>query len=327
MKFALSILGSIVLFSHGWAHHSFADYDRSVVHELEGKLVDVRWRNPHVTFTVHVVEPSGEAQDWELETSAVYLLERAGLDAGMFPVDDDVRVAGWASTTRPGKMHVSNLLLPTGEEVLFSAAATTRWSANSVGGAWISEVADRRQRELFRVWSLADFGAYAGATREMAGQLEAAARSAPPVAPEFDSCLPQGMPAVMINPLPVEFVDRGDRIDLRMASFGVVRRIDLSPAAEVETVPLTNLGYSAGRWVDRTLEVRTTRVGWPYMDDNAMPQTDNVELWEKFSLVDDGNRLRYTQTVIDPESLAAPVTVSWDWIDIGEESFEPVRCD
>ena len=327
MRFALSIFGSFVVLSQGWAHHSFADYDRSVVHELEGVLVDVRWRNPHAAFTLRVVESNGEARDWELESSAVYLLERAGLTGSMFPVDEQVRVAGWVSTTRPGRMNVSNLLLPTGEELLFSARGTSRWSGESLGGAWDNEVVDRRQRGLYRVWSLADLGAYGRANQAMAGQLAATAGSEPPGAPELDPCMPMGMPAVMINPLPVEFVDRGDHIDLGITSFGVVRRIDLAPAADVEAVPLADLGYSAGHWVEKTLEVRTTRVGWPYVDDNGRAQTENVEIREQFSLVDDGNRLRYTQTIVDPESFAAPATVSWDWIDIGEESIEPLRCE
>ena len=29
------------------------------------------------------------------------------------------------------------------------------------------------------------------------------------------------------------------------------------------------------------LEVRTTRVSWPYFDDNGTPQTDKVELLER----------------------------------------------
>ena len=120
MKIAIAILGSLVLCTQSWAHHSFADYDRSVIREMEGELLEVRWRNPHVTFTVRVVEPNGEALDWVLETGALYLLERAGLEEAMFPVNERVRVAGWASTTRPGRMNVSNMLLPAGEEVVFN---------------------------------------------------------------------------------------------------------------------------------------------------------------------------------------------------------------
>ena len=327
MKIAIAILGSLALCAQGWAHHSFADYDRSVVQEMEGELLEVRWRNPHVTFTVRVVEPNGESRDWVLETAALYLLERAGLDAPMFPVNDLVRVAGSVSTTRPGMMNVSNMLLPAGEEVVFNPMGGTRWTGESVAGAWTEEIVDRRDRGLFRVWSLADFRAYARAVGAMSQQLAAAARVESPAAPDLDPCLPMGMPAAMIGPLPVEFVDSGDSINLRLTGFGIVRTIDLSTEVEGDAVPVSDLGYSTGRWVGQTLEVRTTRVGWPYVDDAGRPQTENVEIREEFALVDEGNRLRYTQTVTDPESFTAPVTVSWDWIDIGEESLNPLRCE
>ena len=327
MKIAIAILGSLVICAQGWAHHSFADYDRNEVRELEGELLQVRWRNPHVTFAVRVVEPNGEAMDWELETGAVYLLARAGLTEAMFPVNEDVRVAGWPSTMRPGWMQITNMLLPAGEEVVFNAGSGTRWTGETVGAGWAAEIVDRRDRGLFRVWSLANMGTYGRANRAMGEQLAAATRVESPAAPDLDPCLPMGMPAAMISPLPVEFVDRGDSIELRLTGFGNVRNIVLSGEVDGDAVPLSDLGYSTGQWVGQTLEVRTTRVGWPYVDDAGTTQTENVEITEEFSLIDDGNRLRYTQTVTDPESFTVPLTVSWDWIDIGEERLNPVTCE
>ena len=327
MKIAVVTLGTLVLCAQGWAHHSFADYDRSVVRELEGELVDVRWRNPHVVFTVRVVEPDGGATDWELETGAFYLLERRGLEAAMFPVNERVRAAGSVSTTRSGRMNVSNILLSSGEEVVFAGGASPRWASASVAGEWNSEIVDRRHLGLFRVWSLANLGTYGRANRVMGELLAAAARVEPPAAPDLDPCLPMGMPAAMISPLPVEFVERGDSIELRLTGFGNVRNIVLSGEVDGDAVPLSDLGYSTGQWVGQTLEVRTTRVGWPYVDDAGTTQTENVEITEEFALIDDGNRLRYTQTITDPESFTAPLTVSWDWIDIGEESLNPVTCE
>ena len=327
MKNAILVLGTLVLSAQGWTHHSFADYDRSVVREMEGELVDVRWRNPHVVFTVRVAEPDGGTMDWELETGAFYLLERRGLEEEMFPVNERVRVAGSASATRAGRMQVSNMLLPTGEEVVFGGGGSPRWAGAAVAGEWNSEIVDRRHLGLFRVWSLANLGPYGRANRATGEQLAAATRVEPPPAPDLDPCLPMGMPAAMISPLPVEFVDQGDSVELRLTGFGNVRNIVLSGEVAGDAVPLSDLGYSTGQWVGRTLEVRTTRVGWPYVDDAGTLQSENVEITEEFALLDDGNRLRYTQTITDPESFTEPLTVSWDWIDIGEENLNPVTCE
>jgi hypothetical protein len=95
---------------------------------------------------------------------------------------------------------------------------------------------------------------------------------------------------------------------------------------DAKTVPLSDLGYSVGRWIGATLEVRTTRIGWPYVDDDGRPQSQNVEIVERFSLLNDARLLRYTQTVTDPASLVEPMTVSWDLVDAGEKSIEPMGC-
>ena len=81
---------------------------------------------------------------------------------------------------------------------------------------------------------------------------------------ELDICQPQGMPAIMQNPLPIEFIDKGAIIELRLNTFGVLRTIHMSDEPRTEAIPLSDLGYSVGRRVGDTLEVRTTRVGWPY---------------------------------------------------------------
>ena len=327
MKNVVVVLGTIVLCAQGWTHHSFADYDRGEVRELEGELVNVRWRNPHVVFTVRVVEPDGEATDWQLETGAFYLLERRGLEAAMFPVNERVRAAGSVSTTRAGRMQVSNMLLPSGEEVVFGGGGSPRWADASAGDGWNSEIVDRRHLGLFRVWSVEGLGTYGPAVQSMSAQFAASTGAGPTTEPGPDPCLPMGMPPAMISPLPVEFVDRGDSIELRLTGFGNVRSIELAPVDDPEAVPLSDLGYSIGRWTDQTLEVRTTRIGWPWLDDAGRPQSDRVEIQEEFALLDDGDRLRYTQTIVDPESLTEPVTVTWDWIDIGEENLGSVQCE
>jgi hypothetical protein len=325
---AALIPGLLILSATTSAHHSTAEYNRSSLLELEGELVEVRWRNPHVTFKLRAASPGAEVQEWELTGLPISLLERAGLSENMFSaaVGERVKVAGWASRTR-ASMQVNNLLLPSGEEALFYPQSSIRWSNKQAGGQWIKEPVTDDQRGLYRIWSVADLGAYIRAAQGIAIRLTAAAQAKMTATPRLDPCQPQGMPGIMLNPLPMQFIDRGDHIDLQLTTFGVSRRIDMTVRASTEAVPLSDLGYSAGRWVADTLEVRTTRVGWPYVDDDGRPQSERVEILEQFSLTDRGSRLGYTQTVTDPESLVEPMTVSWDLIDAGETSIEPLRCE
>lgn len=322
-----SVLALLLLSGAAFAHHSTAEYDRSVIRELEGELVEVHWRNPHVTFKLRAVDAAGGVEDWELSSLAVALLANAGLAETTFTVGARVKAAGWQSRRRTS-MLVSNILLPNGEEALLSPDSRLRWSANPVGGRWARESVSGDRRGLYRIWSVADLGAYLKAARaatfKLTPEAQAAMDSKPPT---LDICKPQGMPGIMLNPLPMGLVDRGDHIELRLATFGVLRTIWMTDQRSPSTVPSSDLGYSTGRWQGDTLEVRTTRIGWPYVDDDGRPQSENVEIVEKFTLVNDGALLRYTQTVSDPVSFVEPMTVSWDLFDAGDSAIEPVKCE
>jgi len=326
MRFAFLALGLVVLSMGARAHHSFAEYDRESIHEIEGELIDVRWRNPHVMFTVRAVGSDGQTEDWELESAAVYVVERSGLEESTFDGADYVRAAGWRSPDSPA-MRVTNILLPSGQELLMTGVVGNRWSDDFTGGELVGDRVDRADRDLYRIWSIEDIGRYSQSVEQSDVQLTAEARSRMSAPVEFDPCEPQGMPSIMQNPLPVEFIDRGDTIDLRLSSFGVVRTIHMNGEPSSDAIPASDLGYSIGRRVGDTLEVRTTRVSWPYLDDTGTPQTEGVDVFERFSLVDNKTRLTYNQTVTDPASFLAPVTASWDWADIGEEQVAITRCE
>ena len=73
------------------AHHSASMFDYARSEVLKGKLVELRWVNPHVTLTVRGTLKSGEAPaDWVIETTSPGNLTR---------VDE-----GWQrDTVRPGE--------------------------------------------------------------------------------------------------------------------------------------------------------------------------------------------------------------------------------
>lgn len=67
--------------SRSSAHHSGAMFDMLRSEVLKGKLVELRWVNPHVTLTVTGALKSGEAPaEWLIETTSPGSLTR--LDEG-----------------------------------------------------------------------------------------------------------------------------------------------------------------------------------------------------------------------------------------------------
>ncbi len=86
--------------------------------------------------------------------------------------------------------------------------------------------------------------------------------------------------------------------------------IELGDVADAADIPLSHLGYSVGHWEGETLVVSTSRVSWPYFDRVGVPQTENVAIHERFTAVENGNRLQYLLTVTEPASLVEPFV--WD---------------
>lgn len=63
----------------GYAHHSFAMFDRDKTSEITGTLKDVSWANPHIAIIVLVPGDNGQPAEWHFEAGPPAFLLRAGL--------------------------------------------------------------------------------------------------------------------------------------------------------------------------------------------------------------------------------------------------------
>ena len=305
------------------AHHSMSEFDREVTLELEGEIVDVSWTNPHVLLWLATTDVNGTEAVWELESNAVSAQRRRGLTGDLVEVGQRVRVAGSPSTRRDAYLQVQNVLLPDGVELLMGGDRVARWSETTVGGdPWSvapEKAAAAEGQGIFRVWSRAVgvwyFGADRGGYRLTP---EAAAASAAwddlEDNPILD-CIPPGMPTIMGNPYPMEFVQADDVVELRFEEFDLVRRIHLDSTVDPARVAASPLGHSVGRWEGDTLMVTTSRINWPYFDRVGAPQSTDVVVEESIRALDEGERLEYIMTVTDPSTLLEPFVWqgAWEW--------------
>jgi hypothetical protein len=133
------------------------------------------------------------------------------------------------------------------------------------------------------------------------------------------------MPGVIVNPYPVEFVNNGNEILLKIEEWDAVRTIHMIPNSG-QAVIATPLGHSVGRWEGETLVVTTTDISWPYYDDIGTPQTDAMVVEERFALRENGTRLDYSQSAFDPTILKSPAVLSgYFWLEEGTR-IEPFNC-
>jgi hypothetical protein len=319
------------------AHHSRTQYDGSEVQEIQGELISVSWANPHAAFKVRVTSASGETATWDLESwGSPYVLSRMGVTKEQFVVGTEVRLAGRASTLKPNRFLLTNMLRPDGTEVVLTTEGDKFWDYDQVGGSsqWRNQTistAAAENRGLFRVWSTARMG-QARANRIMLTPSALAARESFDQSRSFVvTCEPQGMPTVMNWVYPFELSQRdASTIILRSEYFDLVRTILMGTAAAAPApagLAPSRLGYSSGRLEDggRSLVVETTALNWPYYDTIGTPLSPEVRITERFTVSDDQSTLTYRQTVTDPSTFTEPAVHESQHLAFGE-TIEPFVC-
>jgi hypothetical protein len=317
------------------AHHSMSEFDRGVITEVEGVISRVSWKNPHILLEVTATDENGAEAVWSLEGSAVSSQRRRGLTGDEISVGDAVRVAGWPSTRRDNYVQVNHVLTPSGLELLVGGIQEPRWADQSVGGDRdvldAARVAAAQGDGIFRIWSQGSRAWFF--TGRSGYQLNEAALAA---VAEWDDiadnpiieCIAPGMPGLMGNPYPMEFKQVGDNIELQFEEFDALRVIHMGDSVvDPETVPLSDLGYSVGRWEGDTLVVDTTRVGWHYFNRSGAPQTPNVKINERFTVQEGGNRLEWILTVDEPATLVEPFVLDGYFVWKRGEAINPYECE
>jgi hypothetical protein len=141
------------------------------------------------------------------------------------------------------------------------------------------------------------------------------------------NCAPKGMPYIMTQPYPMEFVEQNDTILLRIEEYDTVRTIHVGSADSAAGQLPSILGYSTGHWEDDTLVVRTTGVNYPYYYGAAgIPQSEAAVYVERFTAAENGSRLEYELTATDPATFTEPLVLENTWIWLSDVSVEPYDC-
>lgn len=309
------------------AHHSVtAFFDRSTTVEIEGTVMDVFWRNPHVGLTIEVVDEAGASELWELEGGAMNTLRRRGFSEASLSIGDHVRVAGSPSRRGEPAIFVSHFLLPSGEEVIFSDLdVAPRWTSPQAGSAAAGAAAV--PPGFFKVWGYREFNRL----RSPLALTPAAQAASDGFDPRADDvglrCIPPGMPNAVLNPYPMELIDAGDRIVQRIEEWDARRVLytgEDAPSADSHAPDY--LGYSVARQEGNTLVITTTRIDFPLLDGDGTPMSADVEIVERYTLSDDESRLAYEIIVIDPVNLAEPAVWEGAWLYRPGVEVQPFEC-
>ena len=314
------------------AHHSVAaNYDPSTTVMVEGEITEIAWQNPHIAFTLTATDGA----EWELATHSLSIMRRIDAVESFVEIGDLVKAAGWPSRRENG-MFVNNMLLPTGEEFVFkfqAAPADLIWSDQMWGTTerWFAESGDSsaEERGIFRVWSSTLAGGAFFIWRDEYPLTQGAeARKAafdPATEDPLLNCGLKGMPAIMSNPYPIEFHDRGDIIALRLEEYDSLRTIYMNPDSAPQATP-SIMGHSMGRWEGDALVVETSHINWGHMQGRGILLGDDLHILERFTPVEGGGRLQYEITISDPYAFTEPVALSKSWVYLPDVRVEPYEC-
>lgn len=303
------------------AHHSTAEYDAGTFVEARGEVVSVLWRNPHVRFTVSTKAVDGSDQLWDVESTDLTRLDRAGLPRELMQVGDTITFAGNPSTRTARRMYVTHLLVADGREILLRNNLSPRWTADRA----VSTDVTFERRTAAAGAGNGFFDKVLVPTRE--GRAPDWVRE-PPLTPAaragkaaYDEvvddpvlgCISPGMPRVMLRsgPYAVRFVERGSDIVLQNEWFEIDRIIHMDGRPPPANQPYTPLGYSAGQWEGETLTVVTTHIDWPYFELYGLvgvPQTRAMRIVERFTPRDGGATVQYDFSASDPGAFTEPVS-------------------
>jgi len=328
---AVLVLGVVAAATPAMGHHATAPaFDQGRVIEVAGEVTAVRWQNPHIHLTLRSTEADNNGQIWEIETNSVSIVSRFGLSADLVAPGTQVRVAGNPGRRDDQTLWLTNVLLEDGKEILFGTNYPPRWSDDVIGtdtrGAITADVTG--SLGIFRVWT--SIGGGSALWNDSYPLTPEAAAVRARFNPVTDSptlgCVPKGMPLIMEQPYPMEFVDAGDEILLRLEEYDTVRHIVMSDDSASSDEEPTILGHSVGRWDGDALVVETAGISYPHFDKTGIPQSPRVRTVERFSLTPDGSRLEYEMTVTDPATFTAPVVLTKSWGYRPNDAVRPYNC-
>jgi hypothetical protein len=301
------------------AHHSIVvHYDPTNVRAITGTLESVQWTNPHSKWAFSVRNDRGVVETWRAEGDAINTLVRNGLTRERFEIGSEITIIGPVARSGRNEMIAAQVVIAGVEYGIFPALADEleeelpELSERTLTSAAGYEISYSAAPDLFRVWTPVDFPA-TGIRPQQLALTDAARATLATYDPADDDlaakCVPAGMPSMLDQPYPIEFIDQGDRIIMRIEEWNGRRTIHMTDSDPAEGIG-TIYGHSRGRWEGKTLVIETTGIDYPYYNDAGVPLTRNAVVTERYSISPDGRRMEWAATTVDPTVFSGSATIA-----------------
>jgi hypothetical protein len=142
-------------------------------------------------------------------------------------------------------------------------------------------------------------------TPEYEAKRVAAARGPAPEDSSTANCLPPGMPGIMTQPYPMEFLVTPGKVTIVIEAYTQVRHIYTDGRALPKEPDPKFFGTSIGRWDGSTLVAETVGFSDHVQLARGVPHSDDMKIVERFTLVDP-DTMTIETTITDAAALAQP---------------------
>ncbi len=290
-----------------FAHHSVAaEFDRTQIGELRGEITQVWFTNPHVRYRLSVTDENGAGEDWELQGGNVTNLLRMNWTADSLRVGDRVTVTGELGRDGARKLNIRELQTADGR--VLPPRDRERSDLNVVTA---SAELDYGYRSALRPHDIT--GPWRNDYRWRVTVNDLEPQPLPFTAEgrqRFDAteawqdyalrCVAPGLPRIFGAPYNMEIVDAGSHYLMVFIEHNTPRRIWMDGRRPAADAPPTPMGFSVGRWEDRTLVVETTNLSPGWLDGSGLPMAgEGTRIVERYVFSDDGLTMERIMTVYD----------------------------
>jgi hypothetical protein len=114
-------------------------------------------------------------------------------------------------------------------------------------------------------------------------------------------CMPAGLPRIFGSPYSMEILDAGTHYLILSLQDNTPRWVWMDGRSAPADHPLTSMGFSVGRWEDRTLVIETTHLAPGWLDGSGYPMSggEGTRIVEQWEVAEDGLTIDRTMTVHD----------------------------
>ena len=138
------------------------------------------------------------------------------------------------------------------------------------------------------------------------------------------NCVPPGLPGIMTQPYPIEFLITPGKIGILIEAYMQFRHVFTDGRPHPADPDPTYMGHSIGHWEGDTLVVDSVGFNDSIKIGGRYPHSDQMHIVERIRRVDK-DWMQIQTTTIDPEVLAEPITTT-NWYKHLDDEIREYIC-